>query len=142
MHDDLPHIAPFGRMSVALVAGLALAMFMSRAMGQDAGPIDQAPSIYLHGHHGVGHEKWHQEFYSRLKRNDGSPCCSDYDCRPTQSRWADGYYEVKVEGKWTAVPWDTIKPEIAPDGGAHVCASPAGDDLVASLFCVILPPDS
>jgi len=91
--------------------------------------------------HDVDHEWWHQEFYSKLKRNDG-PCCSNYDCRPTQSRWVLDHYEVKVESKWTVVPWDIIKPEIAPDGGAHVCASPEGDGCVATLFCVILPPDS
>jgi hypothetical protein len=122
------------------VGGLALAMSMSWAKGQDSGPIDQAPS--LHGHYGVGHEKWHREFYSKLKRNDGSPCCSNYDCRPTKSRWVRDHYEVEVEGRWTVVPWDIIKPEIAPDSGAHVCASPETDGFMASLFCVILPPDS
>jgi hypothetical protein len=31
-------------------------------------------------------------------------------------------YEVKVDGAWTPVPYDTINNVVAPDGGAHVCA--------------------
>src|SRR5262245_21703122 len=39
------------------------------------------------GHHGIGHEKWHRDFYAKLKRTDGTgSCCSDGDCRPTVSR--------------------------------------------------------
>jgi hypothetical protein len=39
------------------------------------------------GYYGVDHDKWHRDFYSKLKRNDGrGPCCSLIDCRPTQSR--------------------------------------------------------
>jgi hypothetical protein len=36
------------------------------------------------GYYGVGHDKWHQGFYSKLKRNDGrGSCCNLMDCRPT-----------------------------------------------------------
>ena len=29
------------------------------------------------GYYGVGHDKWHRDFYSILKRNDGrGPCCN------------------------------------------------------------------
>src|SRR5919108_4322563 len=59
------------------------------------------------GYYGVGHDKWHQGFYSKLKRNDGQgSCCSLMDCRPTQSRMVDDHYEVKVDGTWTPVPYD------------------------------------
>ena len=35
------------------------------------------------GYYGVGHDKWHQGFYSKLKRNDGQgSCCNLIDCRP------------------------------------------------------------
>jgi len=75
------------------------------------------------GYHGVGHDKWHQGFYSTLKRNDGQgSCCNLMDCRPTQSRIVGDHYEVKVEGVWTPVPYDKINNVVAPDGGAHVCA--------------------
>jgi hypothetical protein len=47
------------------------------------------------GYYGVGHGKWHRDFYSKLKRNDGQgPCCNLMDCRPTQSRMVGDHYEV------------------------------------------------
>jgi hypothetical protein len=59
------------------------------------------------GYYGVGHDKWHQGFYSTLKRNDGGgSCCNLMDCRPTQSRIVGDHYEVKVDGAWTPVPYD------------------------------------
>jgi hypothetical protein len=62
------------------------------------------------GYYGEGHDKWHQDFYSKLKRNDGrGPCCSLMDCRPTQSRMVGDHYEVKVDGEWIQVPNDKIK---------------------------------
>ena len=71
----------------------------------------------------MGHDKWHQGFYSKLKRNDGQgSCCNLMDCRPTQSRMVGDHYEVKVDGAWTPVPHDKINNVVAPDGGAHVCA--------------------
>src|SRR5262245_45758796 len=55
------------------------------------------------GYYGVGHDKWHQGFYSKLKRNDGQgSCCNLMDCRPTQSRMVGDHYEVKVDGAWDA----------------------------------------
>jgi hypothetical protein len=61
------------------------------------------------GYYGIGHDKWHRDFYSKLKRNDGrGPCCSLMDCRPTQSRMVGDHYEVKVDGAWTPVPYDKI----------------------------------
>src|SRR4029450_11658235 len=50
------------------------------------------------GYYGVGHDKWHQGFYSKLKRNDGrGSCCNLMDCRPTQRRMGGDHYEVKVD---------------------------------------------
>jgi hypothetical protein len=67
------------------------------------------------GYYGVGHDKWHQGFYSKLKRNDGQgSCCNLMDCRPTQSRMVGDHYEVKVDGVWTPVPYDKINNEVAP----------------------------
>jgi hypothetical protein len=57
------------------------------------------------GYYGAGHDKWHQGFYSTLKRNDGQgSCCNLMDCRPTQSRMVGDHYEVKVDGEWMRVP--------------------------------------
>jgi hypothetical protein len=57
------------------------------------------------GYYGAGHEKWHQGFYSKLKRNDGrDSCCNLMDCRSTQSRMVGDHYEVKVDGCMDACP--------------------------------------
>ena len=59
------------------------------------------------GQHGVGHEHWHQQFYSKLMRKDSkTSCCNLSDCVPTQSRMINDHYEVLVEGEWTKVPQD------------------------------------
>jgi hypothetical protein len=94
------------------------------------------------GYYGVGHDKWHQGFYSKLKRNDGQgSCCSLMDCRPTQSRMVGDHYEVKVDGIWTPVPYDKINNVVAPDGGAHVCAPRQVGPNKGVIFCVVLPSE-
>jgi hypothetical protein len=111
-----------------LGGGLAVFLFASAA-AQD-------------GYYGVGHDKWHQNFYSKLKRNDGQgSCCNVMDCRPTQSRMVSDHYEVKVDGEWVPVPNDKINNVVAPDGGAHVCAPRQVGPNKGVLFCVILPSE-
>jgi hypothetical protein len=110
--------------------------------------LGSAVSVFLcviavaqEGHYGLGHDKWHESFYSTLKRNDGGSCCNLMDCRPTQSRMVDDHYEVKVDGVWTPVPYDKINNVIAPDGGAHVCAPRQVGPNKGVIFCVILPSE-
>ena len=99
-------------------------------------------AVAQEGYYGVGHDRWHMEFYSKLNRNDGKgSCCNLMDCRPTQSRMVGDHYEVKVDGEWTLVPNDKINNVIAPDGGAHVCAPMQEGPNKGVLFCVILPPE-
>ena len=94
------------------------------------------------GHYAAGHDKWHRDFYAKLRRNDGTgPCCNDADCRPTRSRMVGSHYEVKVDGEWIAVPIGKINDAIAPDAGAHVCAPEQVGRHKGELFCVILPPE-
>jgi len=62
-----------------------------------------ANAVAQEGHYGLGHDKWHESFYSTLKRNDGGLCCNLMDCRPTQSRMIGDHYEVKVDGAWMPV---------------------------------------
>src|SRR5262249_58279981 len=67
------------------------------------------------GYYGVGHDRWHQGFYSKLKRNDGGgSCCNLMDFRPTQSRMGDDHYEVKVDAGWTPLSFDKANNFIAP----------------------------
>jgi hypothetical protein len=96
------------------------------------------------GRHGVGHENWHADFYSRLIRKDTrTSCCNLTDCVPTQSRMVDDHYEVLVEGEWTKVPREAIQNVTAPDGGAHVCfPKPNSYYPKGTLFCVVLPPEA
>ena len=99
-------------------------------------------AVAQEGYYGVGHDRWHMEFYSKLNRNDGKgSCCNLMDCRPTQSRMAGDHYEVKVDGEWTPVPNDKINNVVAPDSGAHVCAPMQEGPNKGVLFCVILPPE-
>ena len=101
------------------------------------------PATAQEGQYGVGHAKWHEDFYSRLIRKDTkTSCCSLNDCRPTQSRMVGDHYEVKVEGEWTPVPKEAIQNMMAPDGGAHVCAPKQQGSNRGVVYCVVLPPES
>jgi hypothetical protein len=95
------------------------------------------------GHHGVGHDSWHESFYSKLIRKDTkTSCCNLSDCRPTQSRMVDDHYEVKVDGDWLPVPKEAIQNVSAPDGGAHVCAPTQVGRNKGTIYCVVLPPET
>jgi hypothetical protein len=106
------------------------------------GPWAHLVAAFRRGYYAVGHDKWHQGFYSKLKRNDGQgSCCNLMDCRPTQSRIVGDHYEVKVDGAWTPVPYDKINNVVAPHGGAHVCAPRQVGQNKGVIFCVILPSE-
>jgi hypothetical protein len=95
------------------------------------------------GHHGVGHETWHEGFYSKLVHKDTKvSCCNLSDCRPTQSRMVDDHYEVMVDGAWLRVPKEAIQNVSAPDGGAHVCAPVQVGAAKGKVYCVVLPPET
>jgi hypothetical protein len=95
------------------------------------------------GHHGVGHDSWHESFYSTLIRKDTkTSCCNLSDCRPTQSRMVNDHYEVKVDGAWLPVPKEAIQNVAAPDGGAHVCAPAQIGAAKGKIYCVVLPPET
>jgi hypothetical protein len=118
-----------GREFISMLGGALSAFHCASASAQE-------------GYYGAGHDKWHQGFYSTLKRNDGQgSCCNLMDCRPTQSRMVGDHYEVKVDGEWMRVPSDKINNVVAPDGGAHVCAPRQVGPNKGVLFCVILPSE-
>jgi hypothetical protein len=98
------------------------------------------------GRHGVGHEAWHEGFYSKLLQNGtATSCCNLADCTPTTSRQVADAYEVMVEGEWVKVPYDKINKVAAPDGGSHVCFhKPAAGHKAhpGLLLCVVLPPET
>jgi hypothetical protein len=121
--------APDKYLSILLFA-ISVLFIPSVSFGQD-------------GHHGVGHETWHEGFYSKLVRKDTNvSCCNLSDCRPTQSRMVDDHYEVKVDGAWLRVPKEAIQNVSAPDGGAHVCAPEQVGAAKGKVYCVVLPPET
>jgi hypothetical protein len=92
--------------------------------------------------HGVGHDSWHAQFYSKLVKDDGGSCCNFNDCRPTESRMIGNHYEVMVDSEWMIVPKGTIRKVLAPDRGAHVCAPQRTTEYDAGvIYCVVLPPE-
>ena len=128
-HGGWQYLACDRREFITLLGGVVSVFFCVSAAAQE-------------GYYGVGHDKWHQGFYSKLKRNDGQgSCCNLMDCRPTQSRMVGNHYEVKVDGAWTPVPYDKINNVVAPDGGAHVCAPRQVGQNKGVIFCVILPSE-
>ena len=135
--------------SAAAIAAFGLAADVAPARAQEqTGSIPQTRQAIPpgpQGRHGVGHEYWHEQFYSRLIRKDTkTSCCNLTDCVPTQSRMVGDGYEVLVEGEWTPVPQHLIQNVTAPDGGAHVCfpKQPHRDYPKGTLFCVVLPPET
>ena len=108
-------------------------------LGTFAGTLCAQGAAAQEGYFEVGHDKWHHDFYNHLLQKDGSSCCNHTDCRPTQSRMVGNHYEVKVDGAWVSVPKDKVINVLAPDGGAHVCASHTLEDGDATIFCVVLP---
>jgi hypothetical protein len=125
---------------------LLVAMAPARAVAQDQHAGHKHHGAQGHqGRHGIGHEKWHEQFYSKLMRKDTkTSCCNLSDCVPTQSRTVEDHYEVLVDGEWTRVPQNVIQNVTAPDQGAHVCfpKQPSTYYPKGTLFCVVLPPET
>jgi hypothetical protein len=54
---------------------------------------------------------------------------------------AGDHYEVKVDGVWTPVPYNTINNVVAPDVGAPVCALRQVGPNKGLIFRVMLPSE-
>jgi hypothetical protein len=131
IQNDLLGFVRHGRLGMRAILALLVSTCLASAQ---EGPIVSR--------HGVGHDSWHAQFYSKLVEHDGGSCCNFNDCRPTLSRSVGNHYEVLVDGEWVAVPQDTIRKVVAPDRGAHVCApSRALEVRPAMIYCVVLPPE-
>ena len=126
----------FKALAAIALGTLLLALCALNALAQEHN------ATHYEGHHGTAHEKWHDQFYSKLMRNDTkTSCCNRSDCVPTQSRINSDGYEVMVEGEWTRVPPEAILDITAPDGGAHVCFPSYFDYPKGVVYCVVLPPN-
>lgn len=97
-----------------------------------------------HGYHGAGHEKLHADFYSKLVQpGSKQSCCNLADCRPTSIRAAGDHYEIEKDGRWIRVDPSKIVKELAPDGGAHICAPESYNTRYDPdfVFCIIMPQE-
>ena len=85
------------------------------------------------------------DIYTGLTDKDGTSCCNNLDCRPVQYRMTPVGVQVLVDGKWIAVPDDTIQYRVLPGdtgetGGAHWCGWTT--NWKTKTYCTILPPNS
>src|SRR5262249_39416342 len=95
------------------------------------------------GYYGVGHDRWHREFYSKLNRNDGRGTCCNlmavarrkaaWLATITKSRWTANGRRFPMTGStmWSRrmVALMSAPPDkqVGPNKGV--------------LFCVVLPPE-
>jgi hypothetical protein len=114
--------------TICVLASVILAL-ISGAMGAAA---------QSHGVHGQGHDILHYRNQT-LSDKSGRSCCSNQDCRPTQSRVRGERVEVMVDGEWTIVPPEKIINEPSPDLGSHVCSpTEPGVYPKGHIFCVVI----
>ncbi len=65
-------------------------------------------------------------------------CCSLADCRPVESRLADGHYEALIEGQWRRVPNHLILDRSDnPTGHAIACWT-----AQVGFLCFVRAPES
>ena len=62
------------------------------------------------------------DWYTVLKAEDGSSCCSIKDCQPVEHRY-NGIkgLEIQIGEVWFAVNLATVLPISSPDNSAHAC---------------------
>ena len=87
-----------------------------------------------HGQYGVGHDVLHHWYLTLKQPGNGASCCSNQECRPTQSRIVNGEVQVEVEGAWTTVSRSKVLNTPSPDLQSHVCASRSS----YHIYCVVL----
>ena len=85
------------------------------------------------------------DIYTGLTNRYGTNCCHDQDCRPALYRMTPVGVEMLVNGKWIAVPDDTIQYRVLPGdtgetAGGHWCGYDFGQCI--RTLCTILPPNS
>lgn len=77
-------------------------------------------------------------WFRSLKAPNGTDCCTVADCRLATHRLTKEGYEVMIQNKWIAVPWERVLRRIDnPTGEAVVCA-PRGTTLI---LCFVRPPE-
>jgi hypothetical protein len=77
-------------------------------------------------------------WFRGLKAPNGTACCTVADCRRAMHRMTTKGYEVMIDGKWVAVPWERVlRRTDNPTGEAVVCRVPG----TALILCFVRPPE-
>lgn len=74
--------------------------------------------------YGFGHEN--SEWLRSLTAPDGSSCCSERDCFPSDARLRDGAWEVPAGDGWEAVDPARVLSVPNRDGRPVLCRLPSG----------------
>ena len=85
------------------------------------------------------------DIYTGLTDKAGMSCCNNLDCHPAPYRMTPAGVEMLVNGKWIAVPDETIQYRILPGdtgetAGGHWCGWSTSRGTRTT--CTILPPNS
>jgi hypothetical protein len=100
-----------------------IAMLFSAVLIITAAVAVPGPARAQSGGHGDGHAEMHHA-YKEWIDNRGFGCCDDQDCRPVRADPGPLGWRVWIDGRWVAVPPDTVLGITSPDGRSHVCMSP------------------
>lgn len=86
------------------------------------------------GYWGVGHSQYHQ-LYKKMHNQNGTHCCNDGDCTPTQGKFLDnGNFAVMVNGHWKEV---NASQRVVDAYGLTEFWSVCFDKSDEYVFCVI-----
>lgn len=75
------------------------------------------------------------EWLRSLTAPDGSSCCSERDCFPSDARLHDGLWKVPNGSGWEAVPPERVLRQPNKDGRPILCRLPSG-----VIVCFLPPP--
>ncbi len=141
-----------------LIIPLVVVFWLSRAAQSQEAEEAEAPYTLVvpdgkpteMGDFGFRHHEFHYWYQTgerdgtALKRplSPTTSCCDD-DCRPVNAKMVDGVWFVYIDRDWSRVPDNVIKNNvIAPNGGAHVCASrryKGAGVAPPTIYCFIPP---
>lgn len=79
----------------------------------------------------AGHARWHH-IYKQWLTPSGTSCCNERDCAPGLARVTASGVEVEIDGRWTPVPADRVRPYNSPDLNDHICR------IGPHVLCVVL----
>jgi len=110
-----------------MVSDRSIEMLFAATLIITAAVAAPGPARAQSGAHGDGHAEMHH-VYKEWQDNRGFGCCDDQDCRPVRADPGPLGWRVWIDGRWVAVPPDTVLGISSPDGRSHVCMSPGAQE--------------